>query len=197
MLRPFEGDRYTGTRGWPMFAAPLMGQGAAGHCRRCGEPSGSCRCGCRECRREAKELLVTPGTAGQDGTKIGGTEAGKLDPVAMAMIERAKPAAGAATADVLQRDNAIGTATGFIGGGCCASLSVEYAPTSAIVSFTVLVEVTDSEGTAMLWLRQEAAGTPYRVKECIITTKPGAKLTVLALNCTARVRWCEIFSCGC
>ncbi|MGH7080503.1 MAG: hypothetical protein ACREFU_20690 [Acetobacteraceae bacterium] len=193
MLRPFEGDRYTGTRGWPMFAAPLMGSLPAGHCRRCGVPSGSCRCGCRECRREAKELLVTPATAaGQDAAG-----AGALDPVAMAMIERTRPAAPAATTEVLQSGKAIGTGTGFIGGGCCASLSVEYAPTSPSVPFIVLVEVADSEGTAMLWLRQETAGTPYRVKECIITTRPGAKLAVLALTCTARVRWCEIFSCGC
>ncbi|MGH7119786.1 MAG: hypothetical protein ACREFP_12480 [Acetobacteraceae bacterium] len=124
---------------------------------------------------------------GQDGTP--GTS--QVDPLGAAMLQRTKLAAEALAGA------ALGTATGFIGGGCCASLSVEYAPASATVAFAVLVEVVDSEGTAMLWLRQEQAGTPYQVKECIITTRPGAKLAVLVLNCTARVRWCEIFSCGC
>lgn len=194
MLRPFETDRYTGTRGWPMFAAPVMGPMAAGHCRRCGAPNGECRCGCRECRREAKELLVEPtAVRGQEGTP--GTN--QASPFAAAMLQRAKVSTTGAAAETLAAGAALGTATGFIGGGCCTSLSVEYAPTSATVVFAVLVEVVDSEGTAMLWLRLEQAGTPYRVKECIITTKPGAKLTVLTINCTARVRWCEIFSCGC
>jgi hypothetical protein len=30
---------------------------AAGHCRQCGQPSGNCCC---ECRKDSKELLVTP-----------------------------------------------------------------------------------------------------------------------------------------
>ncbi|MGH7067547.1 MAG: hypothetical protein ACREFO_18685 [Acetobacteraceae bacterium] len=136
---------------------------------------------------------MTPSqTTGQDGSGIG-----TLDPVAMAMVQRTRPSMAGAATEALQKGDAIGTGTSFIGGGCCVSLSVEYAPTSPTVPYIVLVEVVDSEGTAMLWLRQETAGTPYRVKECIITTKPGAKLTVLTLNCTARVRWCEIFSCGC
>ena len=35
----------------------------------------------------------------------------------------------------------------------------------------------------------------YRVRECVITTNPGSRLLAAALNATARVRWCEIFSC--
>jgi hypothetical protein len=150
--------RYTG--GYPM-APPIWGMRpvAAGHCRRCGEPSGSCCCGCRECRKEPKELLVTPGAAvtGQEGA----------------------PATGSS----------------FVGGSCCVSLSVEYAPTTPTTTFGVEVGIVDSEGTTMIWRRTEAAGTGYRIKECVITTKPGAKLAVIASNCTVRVRWCEVFSC--
>jgi len=35
----------------------------------------------------------------------------------------------------------------------------------------------------------------YHVKESIITTYPGAWLTVDVTSAIARVRWCEIFSC--
>ncbi len=65
----------------------------------------------------------------------------------------------------------------------------------ATAEFAVVVFVKDSEGTVLAWARTEPAGTPYRVHECIITTKPGATLTVVVLNCIARVRWCEVFSC--
>lgn len=92
-------------------------------------------------------------------------------------------------------DQNIGTGTSFIGGGCCVTLAVEYAASTATAAFEVVVLVKDSEGTLLGWGRTEPAGTPYRIHECIITTKPGATLTVEAVNCTARVRWCEVFSC--
>jgi hypothetical protein len=67
----------------------------------------------------------------------------------------------------------VNTVTAFIGGGRCVRLSIESAPTSATT----------------------ASGAPYQVKECIITTKPGARLTALAVNMIARLRWCAVFSC--
>lgn len=197
MLKTFEANRYTGTRPWPLYPAPMMAPGPlpAGHCRRCGAPSGDCRCGCRECRREAKELLVEPtAQTGQAGT----TEAYQpKDAATKQAVNRLHAVAADTTAAAVEAGAAVGLGTAFIGGGCCTSLSVEYAPSSSTVPFVVGIIVTDSEGTTMIWARQETAGTPYRVKECVITTKPGARLEVVTLNCTARVRWCEIFSCGC
>ncbi len=161
-------SRYTG-------AFPIWGSHAMqGHCSRCGEPSAACCCGCRECRKEAKELLVTPQSA-QKGTAVLGAVAGAGANDA--------PGQGAAKAEA------------FIGGGCCVSLSVEYAPETPTGTFLVELIVRDSDGTTMAWARSEAAGAGYQVREGIITTKPGAKLLALALNCTARVRWCEVFSC--
>ena len=87
------------------------------------------------------------------------------------------------------------TPEAFIGGGCCVSLSVEYAPQTPTTAFAVEIGVVDSEGTKMLWIRSEQPGAGYKVKEGIITTKPGAQLYVVVSNCTARVRWCEVFSC--
>ncbi len=166
--------RYTGA--YPMMPPPIWAARPPGHCGRCGEPSGACRCGCRECRKEAKELLAAPAAPqGRDGTVANTTGPADLSPVTL----------NPPTTRV----------QGFIGGGCCVSLSVEYAPQTPTTAFGVEVEVEDSEGTTLVWRRSETAGTGYRVKECIITTKPGAKLGLVASNCTARVRWCEVFSC--
>lgn len=74
-------------------------------------------------------------------------------------------------------------------------LSIEYVPSTPTVTSLVAVIVDDSEGTIMAWGKQEKAGAGYQIKEGIITTKPGAELSVVVVNMTARVRWCEIFSC--
>jgi hypothetical protein len=55
--------------------------------------------------------------------------------------------------------------------------------------------VEDSEGTVLLWRKQDPVGAGYQVKQDIVTTKPGAELIVIVQNATARVRWCEVFSC--
>ena len=89
-----------------------------------------------------------------------------------------------------------GTGDAIIGGGCCVSLSVEYMPANVSLQnavSTVTVQVTDSEGATLIWKKQFSQG--YHVKECIITTYPGAKLLVTVQNAIARVRWCEVFSC--
>jgi hypothetical protein len=83
----------------------------------------------------------------------------------------------------------------FIGGGCCVHVSVEYAPIAATAQSLVAVLVRDTEGTTMAWERIDPPGTHYQVKENVITTKPGATITLLASNATVRARWCEVFSC--
>jgi hypothetical protein len=92
--------------------------------------------------------------------------------------------------------NQVGQGDAIIGGGCCVSLSVEYMPANVSLNnqvCTVTVQVVDSEGATLVWKKQFSEG--YHVKECIITTYPGAKLQVAVANAIARVRWCEVFSC--
>ena len=181
MHNGMELHRYTGAR--PMM--PWRGMTPQGHCGKCGQPSECCCCGCRECRKEAKELLVTPDPAksADTGTQ---SEIGLLRSFNINQPPDSLRQVGA---------SAIGSDKAFIGGGCCVTLAVEYAPSAATTQFGVVVAVRDSEGTTLIWSRYEQPGTGYRVHECIITTKPGATLTLEVANCTARVRWCEVFSC--
>ena len=130
-------------------------------------------------------MLLATGASVKDSRKI--TRASQASLIKALNI-------GAAPGTVVDATG-LGTGTSFVGGGCCVTLAVEYAPSVSTAMFVVLVLVTDSDGTALLWARAEPAGTGYRVHECIITTKPGATLRVEVLNCTARVRWCEVFSC--
>ena len=85
-----------------------------------------------------------------------------------------------------------------IGGGCCVHLSMEYmpivpAPISANLSMSAAM-VMDSQGTIMGWGKL-FTDEGHHVKECIISTNPGAWLTVISVNSVTRVRWCEIISC--
>jgi hypothetical protein len=154
---------------------------------------------CRQCRKESRELLVSQ-TSGDDRQR----EVGRNFMAAMAetarqagsgeageRIESDAAAGGAAVA----KQVAQGTGKAFIGGGCCVSLSVEYAPSSPTVAATVSIVVRGSDGTDLVWQRIEQPGAGYTVKECVITANPGSDLLVVVQNCTARVRWCEIFSC--
>jgi hypothetical protein len=115
--------------------------------------------------------------------------------------ESAEPAGGAAAGPVnrvlataLPRYK-LGYATAFIGGGCCVHLSIEYSPSSPSTASAVAVLVQGSDDTSLAWLKVEQPGAGYQVKEGIIATNPGADLAVIVVNMTARVRWCEIFSC--
>ena len=196
--------RYTSTRVTP-FAPPgqfgHMGHFGPGMCRSCGQPSDKCCCGCRECRKESKELLVeAKGAAGATGAAgfAGQTQDLKMETfMAEAMrhpiLTRADTTAAAAT-DAAAAP-AVGTAKAFIGGGCCVHLSVEYAPITPTSPLIVLILVTDTDGTLLAWGKLEPAGAHYQVKECVVTTKPGATVTVFVFNAIARVRWCEVFSC--
>lgn len=80
-------------------------------------------------------------------------------------------------------------ATAFIGGGCCAHVSVEYAPIAPSAESMVTIEVVDSEGTRLLWSKVDPIGSHYQLKESVITTKPGARVVLVTQNATARIRW--------
>lgn len=185
------------------YGLPAHYGSAAGHrhgfCHDCCRPLPECRCGCRECRKESKELLAEP-TESPDKLSV----LPSLDSVAidashkrfvrafMASIDRAEVVEAAAV-ETAARANLAGTANAFIGGGCCVHLSIEY--TAGAAAGLVAAFVTGADGTLVAWAKTTAAGDGYHVKEDIITTKPGAKVVLLVLNATARLRWCEIFSC--
>jgi hypothetical protein len=174
MSQTWTNELFAPRRPFPWDAGP------AGCCDRCGRPAG--RCGCRECRKEPKELLVTAVTE-KRGEGAAGLPTGMGELVGQG-------------ATSLQLDpTTAGVGLGFIGGDCCVTLAVECAANVATTPFLVAVMVADSEGTTLIWSKTEAAGVGYRVHECVITTKPGSKLFVVVVNCTARVRWCEVFSC--
>ena len=158
-------------------------------------PAHACCCSPRRCRKESKELLV-------EGTAVAQNQPGKLTEadlaIAQHVIGTARLMQGASLAD--ERGNDVSTAGvqgDFIGGGCCVHLSVEYMPdnTLAPAAGAVGVIVADSDKTVMMWAKLVDATDGYQIHEDIITTHPGAKLTVVVVNVTARVRWCETFSC--
>jgi hypothetical protein len=91
-----------------------------------------------------------------------------------------------------------GMQTTVIGGGCCVHLSMEYmpiypAPLAASLSMSAAM-VMDSQGTVMGW-GKFFNNEGHHVKECVISTNPGAWLMVISANSVTRVRWCEIISC--
>ncbi|HYM02483.1 MAG TPA: hypothetical protein VET85_06015 [Stellaceae bacterium] len=188
---PLHPPVYTGA---PIFAPvmPFQPSSPHGFCHGCGHPQRSCVCGWRECRKEAKELLVA--ATAKTGETIPGTVEKSAGLSAATLSQFAIQFSSGATAEAL-RTTTRGTGVAFIGGGCCVHLSVEYAPEVATSACAVAVGVKDSEGTVLIWEKLEPAGIHYQVKEGIITTKPGAALMVLVANAVARVRWCEIFSC--
>ncbi len=153
-----------------------------GFCHSCCHPISKCCCGVRGCRKESKELLVRPLVRGKGAGKATAKESEVL------VLLGATAAAGGATAQK-------GADTAIIGGGCCVHLSVEYMHSSETAATTaVVVTVDDSEGTTLAWAKKGFA-PGYYIKEGIITTNPGATLTVQVSGAIARVRWCEVFSC--
>lgn len=181
----------------PLGLAGHQHAGTQGFCGGCGHPRGSCCCGCRECRKEAKELLVE---ATSTREKIA------ADPTLAAAAGRMSiltPFADPGGAQKLRapisfpiagREGQLGLGSAFIGGGCCVHLSIEYAPTGT-ADGGIAVLVKDSNDTELIWVKAVTHGLGYQIKEGIVTTKPGAHLAVLVEGATARVRWCEVFSC--
>jgi hypothetical protein len=193
-----ERPTYTGARAFPFvppFAGPIMGHHPHpephGFCHSCCHPRSHCMCHRRECRKEAKELVVNSDTATTTDTT--GAATGALN-LLKAKAESLATNLGTLEGATINRKGVV-AGTAFIGGGCCVHLSVEYIANDPTKGSAVEILVEDSEGTFLGWGRLEPAGTPYRIKEGIVTTKPGAKLIVAVINATARVRWCEVFSC--
>lgn len=189
---------YTGAPAFaPPFPAPMMGHHphhGHGFCHSCCQPRSQCQCHRRECRKESKELLVnSDDVATKPAAAADSPASGSLN------LLRSEMRAESLAVNIGNREigtiDRTGRAETFIGGGCCVHLSVEYIANDPTQPSRVSVGVLDSENTTLRWGREEPAGTPYRIKEGIITTKPGARLMVSVANATARVRWCEIFSC--
>ena len=165
---------------------PPQPHGGHGFCHSCCHPASKCCCH-RECRKEPREVLAQS-TEGRGDIKDPGLAGAFTRAAAFAAAPVGQPNANESVPKA-------GVARAFIGGACCVYLSIEYVPSSPTGSSQVVVMVQDAEGTLLGWGKTEQPGAGYTIKECIITTKPGADLAVAVTNMTARVRWCEIFSC--
>jgi hypothetical protein len=193
-----------------------------GFCRSCCHPIAQCVCH-RDCRKVEKELLVQPKSA--IGKVPGNTDAaaGKyvametteqehtkisalmelITPIETANVEEKDMAARLSMnniqllkSQVAKRAVAYGMQTAVIGGGCCVHLSIEYMPLTPLMTMPALsgAFVMDSKGTMLAWGKYFTEDG-YNVKECVISTNPGAYLWVISVNSVTRVRWCEIISC--
>lgn len=215
--------RYTGHPygHWdPHAHHPHPHHGHGGFCHSCCHPVSQCCCHMRECRKEAKELLVESTLTANDLKENARLAADfrVMDSVAKVVAASASGAGGEAKTNADEAKSAeafsmfnlnsiraaaidpqlpikFGLDRAFIGGGCCVHLSIEYVPIATTAVSLVGVFVTDSEGTALVWGKLAEQGSGYRICEGILTTKPGAHLVAVVLNMTARIRWCEVFSC--
>ncbi len=201
---------------------PHPHHGHGGFCHSCCHPASQCCCHTRECRKESKELLVESTLSANDlkenpqlaadfrvmdaVAKVVATTAAESGVEAKTSADEAKSAEAfseinlssvrvEAIAIGSRATNRFGLGRAFIGGGCCVHLSIEYVPVAATAVSLVGVLVTDSEGTALVWGKRVEQGSGYQICEGILTTKPGANLAVVVVNMTARIRWCEVFSC--
>jgi hypothetical protein len=181
--------------GWP--PPPYPYPEPQGFCRSCCHPISRCVCGCRECRKEAKELLVD--SRQRTVRPVINPEQPADRPELLRAFAGANlgsaAQAGLTEEEVKQLQQALTTvasATAFIGGSCCVHLSIEY--TSVAPSALVGVGVLDAERTLLGWAK---AFIPrgYYIKEDIISTNPGATVWVAVAEGVARLRWCEVFSC--
>jgi hypothetical protein len=159
-------------------------------------------CWVRECRKETKELLVQAdknlslGSEQQadviNQVKIMAPLFPQIDASRFGVNEGKEIGAKTVTtfseAALVERGVLAGTGKAFIGGGCCVHLSIEYTPTNptSTLPAIVVVMVQDSENTLLAWAKLATPSEGYQIKEGIVTTKPGARLTMLVLN--ARMR---------
>jgi len=203
MQRAHARPMYTGypaARGLAL-AGHHHGGASPGFCSGCGHPRTACCCGCRECRKEARDLLIEPTTTRKgiaDDPSLADAAARMSVLASFANAAEAEKDTGAAPYNLLAASRVgaaqIGLGKAFIGGGCCVHLSIEYTPAGA-ADGAVAVLAQDSSDTQLAWIKKVNAGLGYQIKEGIVTTKPGAHLIVLVVDATARVRWCEVFSC--
>jgi hypothetical protein len=191
-------------------------------CNSCRHPVSKCACH-RSCRKIEKELLVRPkatsdATDATTGSALHGATTEAVHYKISAMMDLTSPAETPETKTktktksaesaplissvqrlqqlVTRKQVAAGMESTVIGGGCCVHLSIEYMPLNPLVDLTAFsgAMVIDSESTVMLWGKY-FNGDGYHIKECVISTNPGAHLWVVSINSVTRVRWCEIVSC--
>lgn len=199
----------------PSITYPARPPHYHGFCWGCCHPVSHCCCCTPQCRKEAKELVVAATAAATDKVDVTGVVSlarntsgatdtpppAKSDATPTPMMMTGAALGGMTINPSYERPTfeRVGDAKdkAFIGGGCCVHLSVEYMPLTPNINSEahVVVDVKDSEGTGMRWSQRTGPGSVYQVRENIITTKPGALLTVSVSSMIARVRWCEIFSC--
>lgn len=211
--------------GSPMqpYAPPHQHHHGHGFCRSCCHPAAQCVCH-RDCRKIEKELLVQPKAAAGKIPGNTDTTTGNFAPLEMstdvahqkatALMDLISPVdvahsevkssdarLSANNIKLLQsqlksRAVAYGMQSAIIGGGCCVHLSIEYMPLTPLIALPALsgAFVMDSKGTMLAWGKYFSEDG-YHVKECVISTNPGAHLWVMSINSVTRVRWCEIISC--
>lgn len=80
----------------------------------------------------------------------------------------------------------------FVGGSRAVWLTLEYMPVSGATSPSVTLKVEDEDGTTDWNITSVPDG--YHVKSNFASAAPGAKLTLLANECLARLRWFELIS---
>lgn len=80
----------------------------------------------------------------------------------------------------------------FVGGSRDAALTMEYMPITGATSPSVTLQVEDSGGTTDWNITSVPDG--YHVKSKFAVAAPGAKLTLTANECLARLRWFELIS---
>lgn len=85
------------------------------------------------------------------------------------------------------------SAQAFVGGATHVHISLEYVVDDAASAPSIKV-TTVSGGSTSTW--EETAPTAgYQVKSDFMSLQPGAKVTLDAIEATARLRWCETFCC--
>ena len=80
----------------------------------------------------------------------------------------------------------------FVGGSRDVLLTLEYMPVTGATSPSVKLVVEDAGGTTDWDLTSVPDG--YHVKSNFASVAPGAKLTLSANECLARLRWFELIS---
>jgi hypothetical protein len=80
----------------------------------------------------------------------------------------------------------------FVGGSRAVWLTLEYMPVSGATAPSVTLKVEDEDGTTDWNITSVPDG--YHVKSNFASAAPGAKLTLSANECLARLRWFELIS---
>lgn len=190
-----------------------------GFCASCCHPASRCCCHRWECRKEGKELLVIAQPLKESATgdkeashaKIANPAVSKAEVMHELLQAQLRAASLGGTTFGLNMASAVPfaaippgaaepqeTLSGYestvIGGGCCSYLSIEYNFGVSKLPAAIVVMVVDSESTILSWIKV-VKDEGYAVKQGIISTNPGARLHVAVVNVTARIRWCEVYSC--